>query len=215
MAGVEIDADSDEFQEWYRVFTTFPSQAISEAQHLINTTINKYVEGGNHRTNRQKQGYYYGTERWRDLKITLQNRLSKVKSGLRSQLSEAIVKPIYNNTTFIESRNNIEILVSMVEMAHGLPYKHEDSTVAINLVDAQLELDLSQAPFAKEQERFEMMRILNDERVEYSKGKVLDLELLLNRIGSVFKPIEDETPEEESLQAALSAQVRKNEYKGT
>ena len=58
-----------------------------------------------------------------------------------------------------------------------------------------------------------MMRMLNDERVEYSKGKVLDRELLLNRIGSVFKPIEDGTPEEESLQAALSAQVRKNEYR--
>ena len=28
MAGVEIDVDSDEFQEWYRAFTTFPSQAI-------------------------------------------------------------------------------------------------------------------------------------------------------------------------------------------
>ena len=59
-----------------------------------------------------------------------------------------------------------------------------------------------------------MMRILNDERVEYSKGKALKLELLLNRIGSVFKPVEDDTPEEESLQAALSAQVHKNEYKG-
>ena len=43
------------------------------------------------------------------------------------------------------------------------------------------------------------------ERVEYSKGKVLDLELLLNRIGSVFKPIEDETPEEEFLQAGVVA----------
>ena len=101
---------------------------------------------------RQKQGYYYGTERWRDLKITLQNRLSKVKSGLRSKLSEEIAKPIYNNATFIEIRNNVEILVSMVEMAYGLPYRHEDSTVAINIVDAQLELDLSQSPFAKEQE---------------------------------------------------------------
>ena len=85
--------------------------------------------------------------------ITLQNRLSKVKSGLRTQLSEEISKPIYNNSTFIEDRNNIEILTSMVEMAYGLPYKHEDSTVAINIVDAQLELDLSQAPFAKDQER--------------------------------------------------------------
>ena len=103
----------------------------------------------------------------------------------------------------------------MVEIEYGLPYKHEDSTIAINLVDTQLELELSQSPFAREQERFEMMRILNGERVKYSKGKVLDLELLLNRIGSDFKPIEDETPEDESLQSALSAQVRKNEYKVT
>jgi hypothetical protein len=87
----------------------------------------------------------------------------------------------------------------MVEMAYGLPYKHEASTVAINIVDSQLELDLSQAPFAKDQERFEMMRMLNDARVEYSKGKVLDRELLLKGIGSVFKPIEDGTPDEESL----------------
>ena len=47
MAGVEIDVDSDEFQEWYREFTTFPAQAISEAHYQINTTINKYVEGEN------------------------------------------------------------------------------------------------------------------------------------------------------------------------
>ena len=78
MAGVEIDVDSDEFQEWFRVF---PAQAIAKAQHQISTTINKYVEGGN-RTNRQKQGYFYGTMRWRDLKVALQNRLFKVKSGL-------------------------------------------------------------------------------------------------------------------------------------
>ena len=143
MAGVEIDVDSDEFQEWYRAsrFTTFPSQAISEAQYQINAIINKHVEGGN-RTNRQKQSYFYGTERWRDMKIVLQNRLSKVKSGLLSQLSEETAKPIYSNTTFIDTRNNIEALVSMVEMAYGLPCKHEDSTVAINIVDAQLEQDL-------------------------------------------------------------------------
>ena len=120
MAGIEIEVDSDEFQEWYKAFTTFPSQAIPEAQYQINAVINKYIEGGN-RTNRQKQSYFYATERYRDLKIILQNRLSKVKSGLRSQLSEEIAKPIYNNMTFIEACNNIETLVSMVEMAYGLP----------------------------------------------------------------------------------------------
>jgi hypothetical protein len=54
MAGIEIECDLDEFQEWYRAFTMFPSQAISEAQYQINAVINKYIEGGN-RTNRQKQ----------------------------------------------------------------------------------------------------------------------------------------------------------------
>jgi hypothetical protein len=62
-----------------------------------------------------------------------------VKSGPQSQLSEEISNPVYNNATFIDARNNIEILVSMVQMAYGLPYrdKHEDFTVSINLVHAQ------------------------------------------------------------------------------
>ena len=60
-----------------------------------------------------------------------------------------------------------------------------------------------------------MIWILNEERVEYSKGQLLDLVLLLNRICSIFKPIEEEAQEDESLQAALTAQIRKSEYKGT
>jgi hypothetical protein len=103
----------------------------------------------------------------------------------------------------------------MVEMAYGLSYKHEDSTVANNLVNAQLEQDLSQSLFSRNQDQFEMMRILNEERVEYSKGKMLDLELLLIRIGSIFKQIEEEAPEDETLQAALKAQICKSKYKGT
>ncbi len=59
-----------------------------------------------------------------------------------------------------------------------------------------------------------MMLILNEERVEYSKRKSLDLEMFLNRIRSIFKPIEEEAPEDESLQAAFTAQIRKSEYKG-
>jgi hypothetical protein len=140
-----------------------------------------------------------------------------VKSSLLSQLSVEIAKLIYNSTTFIEARNNIETLVSimMVEMAYGLPYQHEDSTVAINLVDAQLERDLSQSPFARDQGLFEMIRILNEERVEYSKGKQPNLEQLLNKIRSIFKLIEEEALEDEALQAALTAQIRKSEYQGT
>ncbi len=105
-----------------------------------------------------------------------------MKSGLSSQLSQEIVKSIHNNDTFIDARNIIEMPVSMVKMAYGLAYKHEDSMVAINLIDAQLEQDVSQQPFAREQERFEMMRVMNEVRVdtvEYRKGEKLDLELLL------------------------------------
>jgi hypothetical protein len=47
MAGVEIDVDSEEFQGWYKSFTTFPAQAISEAQYQINAILNKSIEGGN------------------------------------------------------------------------------------------------------------------------------------------------------------------------
>jgi hypothetical protein len=39
MAGIEIEVDSEEIQGWYRAFTTFPSQAISEAQYQINAVI--------------------------------------------------------------------------------------------------------------------------------------------------------------------------------
>jgi hypothetical protein len=87
----------------------------------------------------------------------------------------------------------------MAEMAyHGLPYKHDYSMVAINLVNAQLEQELSQSPLAREQDKFEMISLLKEERVEYSNGMKLDLEFLLNRIGSIFKPIEDEAQEEYS-----------------
>ncbi len=47
MAGIEIEVISDEFQEWHKAFTLFPSQKNSEAQYKINLVINKYIEGGN------------------------------------------------------------------------------------------------------------------------------------------------------------------------
>ena len=61
-----------------------------------------------------------------------------------------------------------------------------------------------------------MIRILHAARVEAGEGKDLDLELLLNQIGEIFKPNEEATETDESLQAALSAQVHKskNENRG-
>ena len=40
----------------------------------------------------------------------------------------------------------------------------------------------------------------------------LDLELLLNQIGGTFKPNEEAPEDDDSLQAALSAQIRKTNY---
>ncbi len=72
-AGLEINVDSEEFQEWYYAFTKFLPATIFDAQHKISEILNKYFEGSN-RANRQKQSYYYTTERWRDIKIALMNR---------------------------------------------------------------------------------------------------------------------------------------------
>ena len=59
----------------------------------------------------------------------------------------------------------------MVKTAYGLPYKHDDHTTAVNFMDAQLEKINSQAVFAREQDRLEMIRILHAARVEAWRWK--------------------------------------------
>ena len=186
MAGVEVDIDSDEFQSWYVGFSKFPPPAIFEGQHKISEILTKYFEEPN-RSKRQAQSYYYATERLRDIKIVLMNKLYKIKSTLRSQLNEELCKPITDHKTFVDVRDNIELLISMVEMAHGLPYKEEDHTTAIQFIDAQLEKINSQAVFGREQDRLEMIRILHAARVDAGNGRDLDMEILLNQVGGIFK----------------------------
>ena len=135
------------------------------------------------------------------------NKLVKVKAYLRSQLSDELCKPITDHKSFIEVRESVELIVSMVEMAYGLSYKSEDHTTALQLIDAQLEKINSQANFAREQDRLEAIRVLHAARVQAGNGHKLDLELLLNQLGGIFKP-EEVNPEDETLHAALSAQVR-------
>ena len=85
----------------------------------------------------------------------------------------------------------------MIEISHGLPYKQDDHTTAINLIDVQLEKVNSQTNFAREQDRLRLIRILHAIRVESCSGKTLDLELLLNQI-PLFKP-DEEAPEEDDM----------------
>jgi hypothetical protein len=115
--------------------------------------------------NRQKQSCYYATERWKDIKIALMNKLAKVKSHLRAQLSEEICKPMTDHKSYVEVRDSIELIVSMIKMIYCLPYKYEDHTAAIMFIDAQLERINAHASFAREEDRLEMIRILHSARV--------------------------------------------------
>jgi hypothetical protein len=100
----------------------------------------------------------------------------------------------------------------MTEMTYCLPYKYQDYTTAIMFIDVQLEKSNSHASFAREQDRLEIILILHAARVKSGNGKMLDLELLLNQVGGIFKPDKEAKEEDCTLQAALSAQVCKPNY---
>ena len=97
-------------------------------------------------------------------------------------------------------------------MARALPYMYDNRTTAINLIDAQLEKIDSQATFAREQDRLEKIFFLHAASVDFGNRKSLDLELLLNQIGEIFKPDEEAPEDDYSLQAALSVQVCKTNF---
>ena len=94
----------------------------------------------------------------------------QIKSTLRSQLSDEICKPITDHKSFVEIRDGIDLLISMVEMAFGLPYKQDDHTTAMQFINARLEKINSQAVFAREQDRLEMIRTLHAARVDADNG---------------------------------------------
>ena len=85
------------------------------------------------------------------------NELGRIKSTLRLQLSRELCKSITDHKSFVENRDSIEVLVSMIEMAHGLSYKEDDHTTAIMFIDTQLEKINSQAVFAREQDRLRLL----------------------------------------------------------
>ncbi len=93
-------------------------------------------------------------------------------------------------------------------MAFGLSFQAEDSMVADYFVIAQLDAeDDSEQPFANEQERLAMTKVLHAYKTAYGTNGSIDLEKLFNRLGTVFKP-EVESPEDDSLHTAMKAQAR-------
>jgi hypothetical protein len=122
MAGVEIDTDSDEFQAWYLALTSFPPSALLESQAKLNEILGRHFEDTN-RMARKKQGHLNAVEQWRDIKIVLQKKLTKIKSKLRTNLAIEISKPIRSHKQIVHARHAIEITISMIKMAFGLSFQ--------------------------------------------------------------------------------------------
>ncbi len=114
-----VNVDSDEIQGWYISLTRTQLAKFSDAKHKIKKFLSN-TSWSQKRTNSQRQSYYYATERWRDIKISLMNKLAKVKSYLQTQLSEELCKPMTDHKSYIEVRNAIELLVSMFKMLDDL-----------------------------------------------------------------------------------------------
>ena len=57
-----------------------------------------------------------------------------------------------------------------------------------------------------------LQQILHAARVDSDNGTTLDMEIILNLISGIFKPEDESAGYEASLQAALSAQVRRTNY---
>ena len=70
-------------------------------------------------------------------------------------------------------------------------------------------------PFAREVDLLEMIRTLHAARVESGSGKILDLEILLNQVGGIFKSEDEGLDDDTTLQAALSAQASKPIYENS
>jgi hypothetical protein len=67
-------------------------------------------------------------------------------------------------------------------------------------------------PIFPREDWLEIIRILHAARVQSGNGQNLDLELLLNQLGGIYKPEVDDLEADSPLQAALSAQASKMSY---
>ncbi len=188
MAGVEIDTNSDEFQAWYLAFTSFPPSAMLESQAKLNKILGRHFEDTN-QTGRKKQGSLYAVEQWRNIKFVLQNKLTKIKFTMQTNLATEISKPIRSHEQFVHARGAIESTISMIKMTFGLSFQAKDSMIANSFVTAQLDAEKdSEQPFANEQERLAMRRVLHEYKTAYETNGRIDLERLFNQLGSIFKP---------------------------
>jgi hypothetical protein len=178
-----------------------------ESQAKFNEILGRHFEDTN-RTGRKKQGPLYAVERWRDIKIVLKNKLTKTKSKLRTNLATEISKPIRSHKQFVHAREAIESTISMIEMAFWPVFSsgglNDSKQLCHSATGRRGGLG---TPFANEQERLAMTRVLPDYKTAYETNGRIDLKKLFNQLGSIIKP-EVESPVDDSLQAAMMAHAR-------
>jgi hypothetical protein len=140
-------------------------------------------------------------EHWGDIKIILQNQLTKIKTKLLTNLAKEISKPIRpRKQLFAHALEATERTFGMIEMAFGLSFQLDDSMIANNFVLAQLEAEEDSAQsFANEQQRLAMTRVPHDYKTAYDSetNNNIDFERLFNQFGSVFK-LEVQSPEDQA-----------------
>ncbi len=133
-----------------------------------------------------------------------------MKPYLQSQLSDEICKPITDHKSFVEIRDSLEPFVSMWKWLAACHTSTRTTQLQLILSMLNWKRSIRMSKFAKEQDR-----LGNSTCSSCGSGRRKDFRPLIivqsNR--GIFKPDEEAPEDDGSLQAALSAQVRKTDYK--
>ena len=207
MSGIEIDPESDEYQEWYRRFIGTPPSVIPQIQAEINQELNKYFDEPV-RSNRKMQGPLPATERLRDYYIQLQNMVFQDRSKLRMDLITEIAKQVRTHKQVFALRHVVESTIAMIEMTFALPFGAEDSMMAINFVNAQIDVDENRFPFTSEHDKMSFQRALFEAKLLHEKNGKLDLTQLFDKLMRTFRTKDVTHTEEDNLQSAMAAQMQ-------
>ncbi len=102
-----------------------------ETQSKIDAIIRGEIEK-EFRTGRKQVGMFYAIEHLQHIKVILQSKLTICRSEISRQLIECINTPVRAHKQAMQSSGRLELLISMKERAHGLPYCSCDEETAHN-----------------------------------------------------------------------------------
>jgi hypothetical protein len=104
-----------------------------------------------------------------------------------------IAKPISLHKQVSALQHVVESTVAMIKMAFALPFGAEDTMVAINFVNAQIDVDENRFAFAIEHDKMLFQRALFEAKLLHEKNGKLDLTQLFDKLLKTFRT-RDVTP---------------------